>query len=77
MGLFGGVELQRAGDGLQDAVGGVAECTALQPDVVVDAAPARAATSSRRSPGTRRLRPATGSPTDWGLIRARREARNS
>jgi hypothetical protein len=39
VGLFGGVELQRAGDGLQDAVGGVAERAALQPDVVVDAQP--------------------------------------
>jgi hypothetical protein len=39
MGLFGGVEPQCAGDGLQDAVGGVGEGTALQPDVVVDAEP--------------------------------------
>ena len=39
VGLFGGVELQRAGDGLQDAVGGVGERAALQPDVVVDAEP--------------------------------------
>ena len=39
MGLLDRVELERAGDGLQDAVGRVDERAALQPDVVVDAEP--------------------------------------
>ncbi len=39
VGLFGLVELQCAGDGVHDAVGGVGECAAFQADVVVDAEP--------------------------------------
>jgi hypothetical protein len=48
------VELQRARQRVEDAVGGPGQVAALQARVVGDVTPASTATSSRRSPGTRR-----------------------
>jgi hypothetical protein len=51
VGLFGGVELQRAGDGVQDTVGGIGERAALQADVVVDAEPGQCGDLFTAQPG--------------------------
>ena len=51
---FGVVELESAGDRVEDAGGDAAERAALELGVVLDAHPGQAATSLRRSPGTRR-----------------------
>jgi hypothetical protein len=54
--LFGLVEVQGSGEGVEDAVGGAGEVVAFELNLVLDADPPRSATSLRRSPRTRRLR---------------------
>jgi hypothetical protein len=72
------VQLQRPRERLQDAVRDAGRVAALEARVVVDAdSGEEGATSSRRSPGTRRWPPKVRSPACSGVIFARLEVRNS
>jgi hypothetical protein len=70
------VQTQRIRERVKDGFGGAAEVAPLEPVVYSMLRPASVATSSRRSPGTRRW-PNDVIPTSSGVIRARLEVRKS
>ena len=57
MAAFRLVEVQRLSHGVEHALGHALQISSLHAGVVVDTHPASIATSSRRSPVTRRLAP--------------------
>lgn len=67
---------QGSGDRVEHGGRDSSEGSAFQLGVILDLTPARAATSPRRSPGTRRM-PTSSRPARCGVILARREIRNS
>jgi hypothetical protein len=73
---LGVVELEGAGDGVQDTSRDPGQGASLQLGVILDAHPGQGGDSLRRNPGTRRLVPA-GRLACAGVILARRETRNS
>ena len=77
VGLLGLVEVQGPGEGVEDPLGGADQVAPFELGTVLDADPARSATSLRRSPGTRRLQLALVSPACSGVIQARRELRKA
>ncbi len=71
------VELQRAGEGLQHVVGDATEIAALEAGVVVDAHPGEQRDLLPTQPGHPPVAAERGQAGLPGVIRERREARNS
>ena len=76
MGAFGVVELQGAGERVEDAGGDSGEGAAFELGVVLDAHPGQRGDLAAPQPGDPAL-PGGGSPACSGVILARREVRNS